>query len=291
MDLSQFADPWEQLRLLSDAPRNALLVELLRRRAPGARVLEVGCGTGLLSCAAAALGAKKVYAVEPTPLVEVARALVEANGLSGRVTVLQGTVQSLKPRKVDLIFSELLNADPFLEEVTEAMGAASAWLVPGGHMAPSRLRVYGALVRDQGSAQEVRRATREITSLGSRLGLNVDPVLQALSKPAPYRYVASSLQLCSAPTLLFDLPLGGGAAPPERVEAALMASQADIVGGVAVWFEADYDEGLVLRNSPGHGGHWGQLVCAWPEERGVAEGQLVRVCVEVTEDGVEVSPA
>ena len=57
MDLSQFADPWEQLRLLSDAPRNALLIELLRRRAPGARVLEVGCGTGLLSCAAAALGA------------------------------------------------------------------------------------------------------------------------------------------------------------------------------------------------------------------------------------------
>ena len=291
MDLSQFADPWEQLRLLSDAPRNALLIELLRRRAPGARVLEVGCGTGLLSCAAAALGAKKVYAVEPTPLVEVARTLVAANGLGDRVTVLQGTVQSLKPRKVDLVFSELLNADPFLEEVSEAMGAASAWLVPGGHLAPRRLRVYGALVRDQGSAQEVRRATREINALGKTLGLKVEPVLQALSKPAPYRYVASTVQLCSAPTLLFDLPLGGGEAPPEQVMATLTASQADIVGGAVVWFEAEYDEGLVLHNAPGQGGHWGQLVCAWPEERGVAEGQTVTVRVDVTEDGLEVAPA
>jgi hypothetical protein len=99
------------------------------------------------------------------------------------------------------------------------------------------------------------------------------------------------VQLCSAPTLLFDLPLGGGEAPPEQLQATLTASQADIVGGVAVWFEAEYDEGLVLHNAPGHGGHWGQLVCAWPEERGVAAGQAVAVQVDVTEDGLEVALA
>jgi hypothetical protein len=67
--------------------------------------------------------------------------------------------------------------------------------------------------------------------------------------------------------------------------ATLTASQADIVGGVAVWFEAEYDEGLVLHNAPGQGGHWGQLVCAWPEERGVAEGQAVAVRVDITRTG------
>ena len=61
-----FANPWEHLRLLSDPDRNQALVTLLERRAPGATVAEIGCGTGLLSLVAARLGAKKVFAIEPT---------------------------------------------------------------------------------------------------------------------------------------------------------------------------------------------------------------------------------
>ena len=89
MDLSGFANPWEHIRLLSDSPRNEVLIQLLAKRAPGARVLEVGCGTGLLSCIAAKLGAAEVIGVEPTPLIEVARELVKENGLN-QVTLLEG---------------------------------------------------------------------------------------------------------------------------------------------------------------------------------------------------------
>ena len=54
-----------------------------------------------------------------------------------------------------------------------------------------------------------------------------------------------------------------------------------------VWFEADYGDDR-MTNAPGQGGHWGQLVCGWPELVGVKD----RVDVTVTLDnGVSIRPA
>ncbi len=272
MDLSLFANPWEHLRLLSDGPRNEALLELLRRRAPGARVVEVGCGTGLLSLAAARLGAERVYAVEPTPLVEVAEALVRANHLEDRVVVLSGAVEDLAPRPVDLAFSELLNAEPFLEGILDASDAVAPWLAPGGHLAPHLLRVWVALVRDAGSAREARDARAQVESLSRRFDLEIGPLRAALQQVEPYGYVAGSARLASAPALAWELPLGTGARPSPRQRVQVEVSEPGPVGGAVVWFEATYDEGLTLDNAPGRPGHWGHAVSAWDREQGARQG-------------------
>ena len=55
---------------------------------PGTRVLEVGAGSGILSIAAARLGAAQVEAFEIDPIAaDVARANCEANGVADRVTI------------------------------------------------------------------------------------------------------------------------------------------------------------------------------------------------------------
>lgn len=290
MDLSLFSNPWEHLRLLSDAPRNEALLELLRRRAPGARVVEVGCGTGLLSLAAARLGAERVYAVEPTPLVEVAQELVRANHLQDRVVVLSGAVEDLVPRPVDLAFSELLNAEPFLEGILDASDAVAPWVVPGGHLAPHRLRVWVALVRDAGSTREARDARRQVQALSQRLDLEIGPLRAALQQVEPYRYLAGSVSLASRPALVWELALGTGERPAERVRVEVEVDEPGPVGGAVVWFEATYDEGLVLDNAPGRPGHWGHAVSAWDQEVGARLGSFA---LELSLDGemeVEVRP-
>ncbi|MCO4746953.1 MAG: class I SAM-dependent methyltransferase [Proteobacteria bacterium] len=289
--VERFGDPWEHIRLLSDAGRNEALLKMLATRAPGARVLEVGCGTGLWSCTAAALGAKEVWAVEPTAISEVARELIAANGLTDRVHLLESTVEELEPRPVDLAFSELLNADPFYEGVVEAMESAATWLVPGGQLAPSRLKVYAQLVRSSDSAKEVRDARRAIAGVGERFGLEVGPLLSGLADPGPYRYVTGGERLASEPVLLWDIALGTGEEPDEEVVREITSIDPGPIGGVVIWFEADLGGGITMRNPPGSTTHWGQHVNAWPAEIGAGAGASVKVRAIIEDDSVSISPA
>jgi ribosomal protein L11 methyltransferase len=65
-----------------------MLAELQRRMRPGASVFDVGTGSGVLSVAAARLGAGRVVAVDIDPeAVEVARANAAVNGVADRVAV------------------------------------------------------------------------------------------------------------------------------------------------------------------------------------------------------------
>lgn len=313
-DATGFANPWEHVRLLSDGDRNEAMLALLARRAPGARVLEVGCGAGLLSCAAARLGARHVYAVEPTPMAAIARQMVRDNGLDGVVEVLEGRVEDLEPRPVDLAFSELLNADPFVEGVLEAMDGAAAWCALGARsrksessaavdsaamssglgtagppwlgaaprpprggtrgesappgLAPRRLRVWSALARASGSAHEARAAARQIRTFGDRYGLELGCLRDVLTPEVPYVSLTSSEAPVGPPTLVWDIALGTGERPEART-LALAADDAGPVGGVLTWFEAELDDGVWMTNPPGAGGHWGQHLASFAEERGL----------------------
>lgn len=287
--VERFGDPWEHIRLLSDESRNTALLELLRKRAPGARVLEVGCGTGLWSCIAARLGATEVYAVEPTAIGEVARELIAANGLADRVHLLQANVEELEPRPVDLAFSELLNADPFYEGVVEAMQSAATWLAPGGRLAPRRLKVYTQLVRSNDSAAEYRDARRAISQVGAKFGVEVGPLLEGLQRPGPYRYVSGGETLASEPVLLWDIALGNHQEPDEELIREVTCIDPGPIAGALVWFEADLGDGITMSNPPGKTTHWGQFVNAWPIERGVGAGGTLRIRATLEDDSVEIS--
>ena len=98
--------------MLQDAARCAWYeAELMRvcTHVKEAVVLDVGCGTGLLSLFAARAGAKKVYAVESNArMASLARRIVSDNGLSSVIEVLHARVEDvvLPVAHVDVIVSE-----------------------------------------------------------------------------------------------------------------------------------------------------------------------------------------
>lgn len=72
----------------------------------GARVLDLGTGSGILAIGAALAGAAKVAALDNDPRVlDVAQENVEANGVGGRVAVAAGSWTALAP---DARFSIIL---------------------------------------------------------------------------------------------------------------------------------------------------------------------------------------
>ena len=115
-------------------------------------VMDFGAGSGILSFFAARAGARKVYAIEATPMAENARTLVEANGLSDRIEVVQEKLEDLElPEKVDVIVSEPMGILLVHERMMEVYAQArKRWLKPGGKMFPSRGRIFFAPFTDNG---------------------------------------------------------------------------------------------------------------------------------------------
>lgn len=63
-------------------------------------VVDVGCGTGILSMFCAQAGAKKVYAIDASKIAIHAKQLIEANGFSNIITGKNIFVFIKFPRKV-----------------------------------------------------------------------------------------------------------------------------------------------------------------------------------------------
>lgn len=84
------------------------------------RVLDVGCGTGVLALAALELGAARALAFDVDPLAgAAAHANARANGLERRLDVYVGGVAALGPSLFDLVLANLLKSEllPTLEEL------------------------------------------------------------------------------------------------------------------------------------------------------------------------------
>jgi len=74
----------------------------------GAKVLDFGCGTGLLAIATVKMGAQEAVGVEIDPTsVQAARTNVALNHLSGKVTIREGSWEVVH-EKYDFIFANLV---------------------------------------------------------------------------------------------------------------------------------------------------------------------------------------
>jgi ribosomal protein L11 methyltransferase len=105
----------------------AALVDLVRG---GERVLDVGCGSGVLAIAAVRLGASGAIGVDVDPAaVAAAKANARRNGVAGRVTVVEGDAAGgvALAGPYDLVVANMLA--PELRAVAPAVAAG---LAPGG---------------------------------------------------------------------------------------------------------------------------------------------------------------
>jgi len=83
---------------------------------PESVVLDIGCGTGIMSLLACKLGARCVYAVEPDDAIQVAREAAAANGFAERIVFFQDLAKNVElPERADIIISDLRGVLPLNE--------------------------------------------------------------------------------------------------------------------------------------------------------------------------------
>ncbi len=155
-------EPYTQLSLhrwmLRDEVRNeAYRTAIVRAVKPGDAVLDMGAGTGILSIFAAQAGARKVYAVERTGIAAVARRMIERNGMSDRIEVIEGNLEDIDlPEKVDVLMSEWMGGLGVDENMlAPLMMARNRWLKPGGKILPERVTAILAPVWMRGFDEDL----------------------------------------------------------------------------------------------------------------------------------------
>ena len=106
---------------------------------PSGRVLDVGCGTGVLSIAAIKCGAEHADAVDIDPWSTAsAEEAAQLNGIAEQISVLLGTVEAVVGRKYDMVLANI-NRNIILNDIDRYVEA----LNDGG-----KLLLSGFLVED-----------------------------------------------------------------------------------------------------------------------------------------------
>ncbi|KAJ7949380.1 putative Arginine N-methyltransferase [Quillaja saponaria] len=146
-----------------DAYRQAILEN--QSLINGAVVMDVGCGTGILSLFAARAGASRVIAVEASKkMAAVASQIAKDNGLClsksqtegdslqrGVIEVVQGMVEEIdksvqiQPHSVDVLISEWMGYCLLFESMlSSVLFARDRWLKPGGAILPDTATIIVA---------------------------------------------------------------------------------------------------------------------------------------------------
>ena len=135
-------------------PSTQLVLEVtedLMEATPGAKVLDLGCGSGILSILAAKMGAANVLALDTDPIaVRSTDENAAANGVSDKITAQTGSLDSLlhAATRFDLALVNIL-AKVIIAMCGQGLGSV---LRPGG------VGVFGGIIQEQ--ADEVEAALR-----------------------------------------------------------------------------------------------------------------------------------
>ena len=278
---SQYADFWIHRTLLSDQVRcEAYRHALAKRVTPGCAVLDVGAGTGILSLFAARAGARKVYAVERTGIVSVARRLIALNRAEEQVQVIHADAETVElPEPVEIIVSEWMGGcgvdEGFLPSV---LIARDRWLKPRGRMLPERVTAWIAPICDSRLEDDLgfwRDQPYEIDlSLMSKLTAN--EVRYCQHHITEDKLLAEPQEMWTTDTYTCSVE---EARSPFKASLLFAVTREGGLNALATWFHAEFGEGIVLTNSPGAPKtHWGRFV--YPLNRTIIVEQGAKVMVE-----------
>lgn len=150
-----------------------LLAALPRSIRSGARVLDVGTGSGVLALAALRLGARRALGVDLDAVaVAVARENAARNGLSEDLELVAGSLGALSTAAFDLVLANLLKREllPLAEEIVRLL-RPGATLIVSGILTAEHAEVMAAL--SALGLREVERAERRDASGTRWLGLRL----------------------------------------------------------------------------------------------------------------------
>ena len=243
-------------------------------------VLDVGAGTGILGLFAVQAGARRVYAVERTETVELARHIVRGNGASDRIEVIQGDMGAVElPEKVDVLVSEWMGGygvDEYMH--VPVFVARDQWLKPGGAMLPQRVTTWMAPTSHPGLDEGLQfwRSRPYNVNLNLIADGTAQEVFSVQHDITEETLLAEPQPLWTIDCLRCSVEDARG---PFTAALSFQAMRDGRLSALAAWFHAELAPDTTLTNAP-HAPktHWGRW--AFPCEQAIDVHAGTRIDVQ-----------
>jgi protein arginine N-methyltransferase 1 len=243
-------------------------------------VLDVGCGTGILSMFASQVGAKHVYAVDCSSIAIQAREIVERNGFGpDKITVIQGKIEEidLPVAEVDVIVSEWMGYFLLYESMLDTViFARDKWLVKDGTgiVFPDKAVMYMCAVED-GQVKSDR-----IDFWSSVYGFDMTPIQKiALQEPVVDVVDSKAVVSDAVPILHLDILTCRKEDVEFTASFELTANRNDFVHGLVAYFECAFTQvhkPIGFSTSPFcRYTHWKQTIFYLPESLTICDGEKI----------------
>jgi len=279
-------EPVETLKyhheMLKDTVRvEAYLKAILQVVRKGDVVLDLGCGTGILSLFACQAGAKRVYAVEAEPVIEIAKRVIKDNGFQDSVEFMNNWSTYVElPEKVDVIMTETVGNLGFEEGILGwILDARKRFLKDDGQIIPQEIELIMAPVK--------YRTERDRTSTWNEdtYGLDFSSVKKiARNQFFPIRLEPSDL--LSKPTSLVRVRLMDELQTRFEATHLFEIEENDVIQGLAGWFRAALTDEIEITNAPPNNvPSWWQMFFPLGEAIEVKKGAHFLLQVTLDRDG------
>ena len=213
--------------------------------APGSVVVDLGSGTGILGLLACEAGAKRVYSIEETGLIELAREIAQANGYADRIQFIKEFSTRVElPEPADVILADQIGHFGFEAGLFDYFSdARRRFLKTGGVTIPQRLTFCVAPVEHQPLWEQIDFWNQP------SMGMNVNPA-RALAANTGYPVKLKPEQLLgpSDESLTVDPSISGP--HPLQVRCTLPINRTGTLHGLGCWFVAQLSPSVTMSNSP-----------------------------------------
>jgi protein arginine N-methyltransferase 1 len=264
-------------KMLADTVRVRAYADALRETVrEGSVVLDIGTGPGIFALLACRAGAPRVYAVEPDPIIGLARTLAQANGCGDRITFIEGSSRTIDlPERVDVIVADIRGQLPLRADALPVLiDARDRHLRAGGTMIPLSDTISGAVVeapRTYGAAV----AGWDAASHGLDFAAAREVATHALWRMAP-----DDGRLLSAARRWAELDYRVLQTPSVRAPLQFEVCETGTGHGVMLWFDARLSASVSLSTGPtGPPLVYGRALLPWPTPVPCARGTRIHVAL------------
>ena len=232
-------------QMLGDTPRLRAYVEALKRSVkPGAVVLDLGCGPGFFALLACQLGARRVYAVEPDDVIQVAREAAVANGYAERIEFFQDVSTEITlPEPADIIVSDLRGVLPWYQgNISSIVDARTRLLASGGVLIPRRDVLWVSVV-------ETPDRYAELVGPWERSDVDISAAKKVVTNTWRKARITPE-QLLATPVCCYKLDYNEIESGDLETTAILEANRSGTAHGFAAWFDSELIDDVGFSNHP-----------------------------------------